>query len=371
MNPSPNGSSTDVASPAAVSAATAARDHDGGELPVLDLVNALLRRRRLVAWTAAVVTLLAVAPTIVNFALNRRMFRSEALLTATGRRAPSSLSGLAAQFGVAIPGTDATQSPAFYVDLVKSYELLSRLAISHVRPAGRADSLLLAEHYDVDETDPAERREEVRKLLARRVEAASSQRSGVITIAVNDRDRDVARQIAEQLIAQMSAFNIANRRSQATAERAFTERRTAEARSELRAAEERVREFYARNRDFSGSPDLKLAVERLERDVSMRQEVYSTVAQAYEQARIEEVRDTPVLTVIQAPFAPARPEPSGIVGKAAIGLIVGLGLGALAVFLVEFASGLRRHDPERFAEFQALSASTARQLRRPWHLLGR
>jgi uncharacterized protein involved in exopolysaccharide biosynthesis len=48
------------------------------------------------------------------------------------------------------------------------------------------------------------------------------------------------------------------------------------------------------------------------------------LAQAYEQARIEEVRDTPVITVIEAPMLPARPDPRPFGRAIAAGLLCAL-----------------------------------------------
>jgi uncharacterized protein involved in exopolysaccharide biosynthesis len=78
---------------------------------------------------------------------------------------------------------------------------------------------------------------------------------------------------------------------------------------EKRQAEDELQAFLQRNRDFRSSPQLSFAYDRLADNVSLRQQLYTAVAQAYEQARIEEVRDTPVITVVEAPMLPARPDP--------------------------------------------------------------
>ena len=48
----------------------------------------------------------------------------------------------------------------------------------------------------------------------------------------------------------------------------------------------------------------------------------------YEQARIDEVRNTPVITVVEPPDLPTRPNPRRTVLKGLLGLIVGLLMGA-------------------------------------------
>jgi uncharacterized protein involved in exopolysaccharide biosynthesis len=51
--------------------------------------------------------------------------------------------------------------------------------------------------------------------------------------------------------------------------------------------------FLQANRQWANSPDLTFQHDRLERDIALRQQVYTTLVQSFEQARISEVRDTP------------------------------------------------------------------------------
>jgi len=89
------------------------------------------------------------------------------------------------------------------------------------------------------------------------------------------------------------------RQSQAAAERGFTEERMAEAQEELRAAENELQRFLQNNRQFQNSPELVFQHDRLQRRVAMRQQVYTSLVQSYEQARIDEVPNTPVITVVE------------------------------------------------------------------------
>src|SRR2546430_10409083 len=76
--------------------------------------------------------------------------------------------------------------------------------------------------------------------------------------------------------------------------------------SELRRAEEAVKTFYERNRGWQQAPELVFEEARLRRQVNIGQEVYLTLKREYETARIEEVNDTPVITVIDTAVPPER-----------------------------------------------------------------
>ena len=65
---------------------------------------------------------------------------------------------------------------------------------------------------------------------------------------------------------------------------------------------ERAREdFLRQNRGFGNSPELMSEHDRLQRQVAMRQEVYTSLLRSQEQARIDAVRDTPLLAFIDTP----------------------------------------------------------------------
>jgi uncharacterized protein involved in exopolysaccharide biosynthesis len=145
----------------------------------------------------------------------------------------------------------------------------------------------------------------------------------------------------------VSAFNLTTRQSQAATERAFVEARVHAAEVELDTAEDALRAFLEANRDFSNSPMLQFQFEGLTRDVGLRQSVLTTLVQSYEQARISEVRDTPVITVLQAPYLPPGPDERRFLLVAALGIVLGGVMGVVLAFLVEAYRNPARNDPAR------------------------
>ena len=81
----------------------------------------------------------------------------------------------------------------------------------------------------------------------------------------------------------MNIFNLNNRQQQAGAERAFIEKRLADAQSQLSNAENNLQAFLTENRDFRSSPTLQLEFDRLNRTVASRQSLYNSLAASYEQ----------------------------------------------------------------------------------------
>src|SRR5947208_12693947 len=92
-------------------------------LSTLALVNALLRRRVLVV---ALPMLMVAGLAAYELSLPRKYVSSAAFMP-QGPDTRSRMSGLAAQFGIAIPAIDGGQSPSFYVELIGSREILVSL----------------------------------------------------------------------------------------------------------------------------------------------------------------------------------------------------------------------------------------------------
>ncbi|RKX71639.1 hypothetical protein DRP53_00700, partial [candidate division WOR-3 bacterium] len=80
---------------------------------------------------------------------------------------------------------------------------------------------------------------------------------------------------------------------------------------------------------LKGVPNIELEYLRIYRDLRISEEIYSYLLQMYEQAKITEVRDTPVLTVLDYGDIPQRPKfpKRGLMTilGAVLGLIVGVG----------------------------------------------
>ena len=168
--------------------------------------------------------------------------------------------------------------------------------------------------------------------------------------------------IGGRLLDLISAFDSETRQSQATAERKFAEERLGELRREITVAEDSLKGFLVENRQFSNSPQLTFEHDRLQRQVGMRQELVTAMAQAHEQARIDEVRNTSVITVIDQPEPPALPDSRGTLVKLLLGLILGLMAGLGLAFIREFGERAKNEESEAYGEFQQVLKGAKRDL---------
>lgn len=330
------------------------------ELSGTAVVALLVRHRRLIAVPAVLLAL----GTIGLAALRPRSFTSVASFTAESRRAsPATPAGLAAQFGIAVPSPEATRSPQFYVDFVRSHWVLGALADSRFAAAG-ADSTTLAALLRIARDDQALTREAVIDELSRRITSSANVRTGVVRLSARMPTREAARAVIDRLLALLNDFNLRTRQSQASAERAFTGRRLTEATQELRASEAELLDFLLRNRDYERSPRLAFTADRLRREVDVRQQVVAMLTASYEEARIEEVRDTPAITVIEPAEAPVRPDRRGLLSRLLLALAAGATIGSVAVLVTETVRGMLRAEGP-WAETLRSELRSLRILRRP------
>jgi uncharacterized protein involved in exopolysaccharide biosynthesis len=155
------------------------------------------------------------------------------------------------------------------------------------------------------------------------------------------------------------------RQGEAASERKFVDDRLSMAGSDLRAAEDRLESFLSSNRQYSSTSELAFQRDRLQRDVSFRQQLVTTLTQASEDARIREVRDTPVITIFEPPFVPSDAEPRGRVKRVLLGIIIGALVGAL----ISLGSAMvltRREGGDREAElFFVQLGEIKREIRTP------
>jgi uncharacterized protein involved in exopolysaccharide biosynthesis len=222
------------------------------------------------------------------------------------QRLPASLTGLASQLGVNI-GNEPSRSPPFYADLLRSREILERVLSARVpNPFGKTDSVAVSDLYRIKGETSELRVEDGVKALRNKIAVAVDQRTGVVRFDVEARTPTGARDVARLLLQQVSSFNVDTRQSIARNRRLFVEGRVAAAERDLEAAENALRGFYDRNRQWQNSPQLRFEEQRLGRQVSVQQELYLTLRREYETARIEEVNNIPLLTVIDEPNVPGR-----------------------------------------------------------------
>jgi uncharacterized protein involved in exopolysaccharide biosynthesis len=336
---------------------------DRGSL--IDFLSTILLYRWVVL--AVVIPIIAVAGIVAI--LQERTYTSQSSFISQAQSSTSNISGLASQLGLTLPQGGASENPAFAADLVKSRTILEAAALSEypVDVNGRAAKKSLLEIYNISGGSSQSRTDRGVKRLVRDVTVSLNQRTGLVSVGVVAPSATLAQAINQRVLDLLNDFNLHNRQSQARTERVFTERRLAEVATDLRAAEDRLEGFLQANRNYRSSPTLNFQYDRLERSVSDQQTLHATLLQAFERAKIDEVRDTPVITVVDVPSLPARPNSRAIVLiKTLFWVMLGLAIGIGLAFVRARLSRQRRHGSAEFRELERLAGELKRELLWPF-----
>ena len=336
-----------------------------GEGTIFSALNGLLRQRGLVLGCT-----LLLAAAGAAFAFGReRVFTSISSFMPEGRQ--STAGGLAAQLGIVLPGTGGTESPQFYVDLLQSRELLGSAVTTAFTVPGVSRSSTLVDLYEVEGANPAIRRDEAIDRLRDDLDLSPSARTNVVSVKVSATSAALAQQLNRRLLELLGEFNLRRRQSRASEERRFAEERLGTVKAELRVAEDRLQSFLQSNRDYQNSPSLVFSFERLQADVTLLRQVVMTLQQSAEQAKIEEVRDTPTITLVETPSLPVRPDSRGVVKFTLIGAVLGLFLGVGVAFVRETLSRPSVRETSDYEEFVRLRREALADLRHPLRALRR
>lgn len=343
------------------------------EAGLLGILGVLVANR----WIIVLPALLVAFGAGLRAITRHRTFTSKAsFMPENGTSALATYAALAAQLGVALPNTDNGQSPEFYVYLLQSDALLGRVAGQRFRVGSDTGTVLVELPELLGVVDPPGNARTVHAIAAlrRAMVVRDDPRAGLITVSVKTRWAELSAAVADSLISEVDWFNREVRHSQAGAERIFSEGRLAAAQADLRTAEDDYEAFLERNRNYSSSPALTFQAARLQRAVSDHEQLAATLRQAYEQARLQEVRNTPVISVIEVPAPALTPDKRnaviytflGLIGGALCGCAIVLGTGSLGSgdsaerqSLTEIRAGLGRFWAELRRPAEGVRAALA------------
>ena len=254
------------------------------------------------------------------------------------------VSGLASQFGINFPSQNIGQD-WIHADVIKSRSLAKRVLLRKFDTKKYGDKKSLLEiliiklgfsNLDDKENLFLSTEEFVNNL----VNVNEDQKSGIFTLSVYSFDPKLAHDINEAIIEELESQREEHNEKAASKTRKFIEERIIETKKELEVAEEQLKDFRARNRRIENSPLLLLEQERLSREAIVLTGVFTTLKQQLETTKIEEVKDSDYILVIDEPFVPLNPFKPQKFKIVSLGLIFGILLSfivALTYDYIEFS----------------------------------
>jgi uncharacterized protein involved in exopolysaccharide biosynthesis len=336
------------------------------ETSLFGFVNVLLKYRGMLA-------VLMLACGIfggVKYAQSTESYVTRIGINVTSNQPPPDPTGLIAQLGI-VPVTGSGEEVAFFSELLKSPPLLRDVVNKQYTVNTKKGTVTgpLMRFYGFS-GNPRLHENEMADILSDNISLSASGRTGNIWVFVDTPYPDLSQQVALNLIRLVDDYSRARKHSQAAAEREFIQGRVVESKQELNVAENAVVQFRQDNRDIS-APALSLENARLMRDVAMKQQLYTSLLQSYDRARIAEAKNLPAITVLEAPERPVKPEPSSAIALPLLGAIAGLLLGIVIAFIRERMAETAASPTPAFEYFTELKRDAVRDLKNPLRTLGR
>ena len=266
--------------------------------------------------------------------------------------------GLAAQFGINLSTGQEEQQWA-YSEIIQS-RTLARSVLNRkydTEEFGLQKSLIQILTYGNDHPkfgwDTLEIMA-VEILLKQMIDVSENINTSIYTINLHASEPKLAAEINKSLIEELDAHQQEYNRDKTRDTRQFIEERIIDTEKELMEAEESLKNFMDRNRRIENSPLLLLGQQRLSREVTVLTGVFTTLKQQYETTKIEEVKKSDYVVVMDSPEVPlmrSKPKKKKMVILAGL---LGIGLGIGIAVVLEYVRNRDEEEKEKIGQVKSL-----------------
>ena len=307
-------------------------------IDLLEIINGLAKNFRFIIMTSMLFCILMVI--YVQYFAKPLYVTTAKIMSSTIKASTSGLSqvagGFAAQLGINLPSGN-TDSQWIYPEVIKS-RTLSRSLLERkfdTNKYGRQKKLLqiLTKGYVGYEIGKDTLEIIAINSLQNMIAVEENVRRGIFTLKISAFEPQLAKDIATVLIEELDSHQREYNNSRISETRQFIEQRVEATEIELEAAEENLKDFRDRNRRIENSPALQLKIQRLTRETSVLTGVFTSLKQHLENTKIEEVRKSDYIVVLDPPEIPltrTKPQKRLLV---VLAIILGILLGIFMVII--------------------------------------
>ncbi len=335
--------------------------YDEDTISLSDILLVLAKQLKLLIITplvfgviTAFYVLFMVGPTYVS---------SAKIMSSSGGSSTSQLQGLAAQFGVTVQG-GSEGAQWVYPEIVKSRTLAKSVLKRKfdTEKYGPQKSLLQILTYGDEEPTVSIDTLEIHgaNALIDMIEIESQ--GSFYNLSVSTFEPQFAADLCAVLIEELDRHQRAYKTEKVKETRLFIEGRIVDVQKELEEAEEALKDFVDRNRQIQGSPALLLEQQRLTREASVLTGVFTTLKQQLEMTKIDEVKESTLVQVLDPPEAPLYRDKPKRKLSVLLSLILGFGFAVVVAFVKEYASNSDDEEKGKLREITELTKSNIADL---------
>ena len=192
----------------------------------------------------------------------------------------------------------------------------------------------------------------INKLLGM-INVSEDIKTSIVTLNVKGSEPKFVAELNQVLIEELDTHQRNYNKAKTTDTKKFIQGRIIDVEKELMAAEEDLKVFRDRNRRIENSPTLKLEQQRLNREVTVLTGVFTTLKQQYETTKIEEVKESDYVVILDAPNVPIFTSNSKREIVTIIGLL-GVLLGIIIAFFRDYIDKSPPKEKEKFHRAQSI-----------------
>jgi uncharacterized protein involved in exopolysaccharide biosynthesis len=321
------------------------------EIDLLEIFQLIWSKKRFISIFTGIVTIIA----IIYSLLATPYYKSHITIYPMGEDAGNSslgqLQGLASTFGINMGSANST--PFYIPDIVNSRRLKKQIINNKWETEVFDNPVNLITYWEIDDTtgfsikkiitglfksneqsDPYYKyQEKAIEQLSEQLSVSIDDESGLITISLLMEEPQLSADIVNFVAEKVKHYISKEVFIQSSENRQFIENRMAEAKEELSNSEVKLTDFRKEHPLALDTPDLQLQRGRFMRDIEVNQEVFITLRQQYELAKIEELKEAPIINILdegEAAVEKTKPRRTLIV---IISTILGITLSLTFVFI--------------------------------------
>lgn len=266
----------------------------------IELLSSIWNSRKLIASVVGAMTVVAV---IYSLILPEYFKSTATLLPETEKSKLAGLGNLSELASLAGVSTGEVSLTKLYPTIIKSESVLKNVIYAQYHTNKFKDSANLIQFWEIEEKTPGRAYEAALKALSNELDVSLDLKTGVVSISMETREPQLSADIINNITSELDKFIRTKRTTNASEQRKWIEGRLVEVKRDLERSEGVLKEFRENNRRVIDSPQLLMEQDRLIREVQINSTLYIELKKQYELAKIEEIKNIPIINVMD----PARP----------------------------------------------------------------
>jgi uncharacterized protein involved in exopolysaccharide biosynthesis len=162
-----------------------------------------------------------------------------------------------------------------------------------------------ASHTQINPYKLTRKQEKMFEMLKKRISVSIDKKNGIITTRVTLQDPDIAAIVADSLVSKLEKFIIVYRTNKAKQDFDFALKMFTDAKEKYYKAQNNFAHYMDENKNVVRE-SVYIEQERLKNEQTLAYNVYSTLAQQVEKARLKVQEQTPCVTVIEPARVPVK-----------------------------------------------------------------